>query len=652
MTRGSTDDLNNFRDKHQGNSNTFSDISKLFISEKNALNTLIKEFNTLKDIFSKEEQEQFKKLIAQEKLKQARNRDYLKIEKDNLDAEKKILQQKEDNLRILTAKTKESQKQADKQAKESQKQADKQAKEEKEEQKRRDKVFNSFSKKFGSSKIAEVFRDKFVSKDGTLKEGGQFTSDALQAQDKFIRKLVFSLGQLPIFNKIGQGFSQLGRILFLKSLSDFKKGNIGDGLGALITASVVAAAPVMGQWIGNVAGYATGNLVAEALSNKMGTLLTKLLTVLPATLLVATGLMVAGITYGLSKDLDKLAKSRSGKQAEITKTASRSTKFYGIVAGVAIAIAGIFSSVLSPIALTCLGIAAGISAIASGMSYVVGRYLPDILESSNKLSNWWKKHMPSWLGGDNSPNKPNSNVTVGNEKIVSAQGNVASGKAQRFTSGNFDIVRFGNSQGQRGTRLNGSIYSKSELENMGRSGRGGLETLVAGGGVSVDSNSFTNDGRVARVGSSAILKAAQSKMATLGYGNMVLTSATASSSSGHAQGKLGHSGGQKFDINGRGMSEGQAVNYAKNLQSTGYFSHAEAEYDKGTKQWHIDARVSDESYKKLEKLQKKETQTENRGISTVPKPKQAPTNKALSQVVNESMCLPNGIYKKANTGVN
>ena len=179
----------------------------------------------------------------------------------------------------------------------------------------------------------------------------------------------------------------------------------------------------------------------------------------------------------------------------------------------------------------------------------------------------------------------------------------------------------------------------------------GLETLQGSGNVRIDYNSFLTDATVARVGTSQILRAVGGKMAAQGYGPLMITSAMGTDKSPHAPGKTSHYTGQTLDFRSP-QSYAEADKMARDLKATGYFSHAEAEYDRKLKTWHVDARIADEAYLALKKAQKKQETHEQQQKQvqlqkTSPRVKEAPGTAKVTDVINGSLGLRNSIYDPA-----
>lgn len=546
------------------------------------------------------------KFLARQK-EQQKNRDKeLKAEREStLDAETKLA---EEQL---------------KQEEESQKQLNQTQKKLEKLEKKRSKVIDDLTKKFGSSNVAKIFAGKYVGKDGKISQEGKFTAKRMQDQDRFIRKLVRSLGTLPIFQKAGRAFQQFGTLMLIRGVSQWRHGEKLAGAGSIAGGLGIMALPVLalkfadiigrqiakglvklflkgdmwgkvfragqgikgglstaGQWIGNLAKSPIGKgTVGGAL--------------LPAIL----GLLGGISLWSDSENIKKEGKGGSG----ILKGMAVGT----IAAGVASALAVVVGSTLAvPLA------AIGTALFALGKAVQHPEWFDQLKTLIYKIPGI--KPVTDFFGKVLAPkvDKPYTKEQIAAAKLTGVPvKDVSATQPHEIKSTRFRILQFGSSAGETGTTKVpvGQLYSKEALESMARKGGHGIEPIRTGGGVTL-ADTFYNDARVGRTGSSALLQAAQARMAAKGYGGMLITSAMASRTSSHALGLRGHGLGQKFDIDASGMSEAQAVQYAKDLYSTGYFSHAEAEYDKKTKQWHIDARISDKAYEVYEKKQQEQYQ--------------------------------------------
>ena len=532
---------------------------------------------------------------------------------------------------------------------------------------------------YKNTKVARAFAAQFVdAKTSDVSQAGEMTAQRIQNQDRFIHRLVRAFATLPIFSKAGRAFQQLGVMTMTSGVARFRQGGLKNqalGIGqfagglaeyfapqlASLLVNGIIAAITMRTAIRAIA-TAVGGGAAEAVagSSFISTLWTTIkeafLRALPyiaralPPLIIAAGTAMATMDlWGRGEAYKKSSNKRDRAMGEQMQGFSIMTAVAGAGAVLASAAAAAGAAAAAPIAVLLAGIA--------GATYLIGRNIDKIWHGVDTFVGWivgfknWLgerlKHLNPFHKDDDDKNgKKNPSfmgIPIGIDQIIqSVSGkNVKPTDVHTFSTDRFNIYQYGSSQGERGgATVMGHKYTKEQLEAMGAAGKGGLETLQ---GLNL-ANTFYNDARVARTGSSAILQAVQAKTGV----PLTITSAMASSTSGHALGKLGHEGGQKFDFSAAGMDKKQALQYAQTLYATGYFSHAEAEYDKKTGQWHIDARISDQAYKTVEEIQKQTEQQKQAELKkTSPRVKEAPGTAKVTDVVNGSLGLRNSLYGPA-----
>lgn len=515
-------------------------------------------------------------------------------------------------------------------------------------------VSKGLRSKFSSSRIAAAFMKNYIQPDGTMTIAGEKKAEQIRNQNQFIRKLVQSFATLPIFQKAGRAFQQLGVMTMMSGVSKFRQGGFanqlqGAGLVGLGLAEYLA--PAMASAFGTVMTNIVAKKIMEAVAigtmkgnlgggfGKFGSVLGKLigpLAVFGAIGIGASDLQKKKQGYDLSTP-----KGRALSQA--TGVAQGSMILTGVLGAIGALIAAAISAPIAPIILA--------TGVIAAVMYGIGKNIDTILDWFSKVKDAVVKIKEKFFGKATQArpdyfservNPSYTAVDIGTNKIVQSVANKEVGKARTFDTGDFIIHQYGNSQMESGGyTVLGSQYTKEQLEAMGAAGKGGLETLK---GLQL-ANTFTNDARVARAGSSAILQAVQAKIGA----PLLITSAMSSKTSKHALGLLGHAGGQKFDFDASGLNEEQAKAKAAQLYATGYFSHAEAEYDKKTGQWHIDARISNQAYKAVADIQKEEQSRKLEAMrKTSPRLKEAPGTQMYNDVIQNSMGLSNSVYGPAN----
>ena len=523
---------------------------------------------------------------------------------------------------------------------------------------KRQKVIDGLAKRFGSTKVAQAFAQSpqmLIGPDGQMTSKGERKAEQLEMQSKFIRRLVQAFATLPIFDKAGRAIQQLGLMTMMSGVARFRQGGIKNQLQGIGTVGLGLAeylAPALASAFGTVMTTVVAKKIEEAVmlgslkgGMGMGTSM-KLAWAKIAMMNARTGgglvkggaaislagLGIAGASSLFGDRRTALAQGKTGK-ANALGILGGGVALAGIGAAIAAVIAGVFA----PVTVTIAAI--------GGVLFLIGKNIDKIVGWFTTAKDWLSKQFDK-INPFNKGDKSNPSYTgmpVGTEEVVQAvSGKKVDPKAvHTFSTDRFNIYQYGSSRGERGgATVMGSKYTRAQLEQMGREGKGGLETLH---GLRL-ADTFYNDARVARAGSSAILQAVQAKTGI----PLTITSAMASKTSGHALGKLGHEGGQKFDFSASGMNAQQALQYAQTLYATGYFSHAEAEYDKKTGQWHIDARIADQAYKAVEDIQKGKQQEKQVQLQkTSPRVKEAPGTAKVADVINGSLGLRNSLYGPA-----
>lgn len=556
------------------------------------------------------------------------------------------------------------------------------------------KVFQDINSQFQDTKLTRVFYKKFMDKNSRElttqgKVVGAGMSAVLQNQDRFIRKLVLSLGQLPIFQKVGRSLIQLGGIVALHGASKLfgkdqtLRGRFS-GLMEILGGGLLALMPVLGTAFGHIAGEMLVQLLGRKLLAKAFINLLKGGKIVQGASTVAKGAQTATTAGKVAGTVSSL--SGFGKiGALFGKFVPFFTKVLGPLAGLVSIIHGavnLFSGkgkvtdwgylisgialVLAPFFGPTAPIVAGVAGILQGITTIIDNW-KSIKSRLKELWPFGKDKIKNDGGsGKNYTISPSYNkVGVTNvDKAIKWQN---AGKMQTFTNaeGTWDYYRFGGSPDNMGQgywlepEFNSKAWSKEQLNNFAKRGMYNLEALQGGNGVQI-ANTFYNDAMAGRKGSNILLQTAAARMKQMGHGDLILTSALASATSGHAKGYFGHSGGQTFDFSAKGLSKEQAIQYAKDLKSTGLFSHTQAEYNRKTGEWHIDARFSDQAYNELNKQAQKANEDKrpiNQTVAEQKKPinqmvaeqkKQQPAQIEFDNVINNSLAISKGIFEKAN----
>ena len=512
------------------------------------------------------------------------------------------------------------------------------------------KVINNIEKRFGSARIAQAFRAQYMNKENKITPEGEKTAVLMQRQQVFIRRLVQAIGSLPVFQKVGRAFQQLGVMTMMSGIAKFRQGGIKNqlqGVGQTLLGLGVYLAPAMASAFGTVMTNIVAKKIIEAVA--IGTMKGNLGGgggLGKYTGRLAGGAILGGLTAWGASSLEAdqhqaLAQGQTGK-ANALGMLRGGVLVAGFGAAIAAAIAGVFA----PITLTVAGIAVAL--------FAIGKLL--------NAPEWFSRFNKDKKGGGN--NRPNPSWTrqdVGKGYELLAPTGTDPGKQKIIKTDRFDIYRYGDSSLQtgkgaslllrKGGAINPTRYTRKQLEEWGSKGYHGLETLQGSGNVRIDYGSFLTDATVARVGTSQILRAVGGKMAAKGYGPLMITSAMGTDKSPHAPGKTSHYTGQTLDFRSP-QSYAEADKMARDLKATGYFSHAEAEYDRKLKTWHVDARIADEAYLALEKAQKKQETHEQQQKQvqlqkTSPRVKEAPGTAKVTDVINGSLGLRNSLYGPA-----
>lgn len=523
---------------------------------------------------------------------------------------------------------------------------------------RQQSLIDDINAQFKDSKLSKAFYDKFVRSDklGLTTKGqvvGAGMSTALQTQDRFIRKLVLSLGQLPIFQKVGKSLIQLGGIFALHGASKLfgKDQNLGSrfsGLVEILGGGLLALMPVLGTAFGHIAGEMIAQLLgrkllAKAFTNllkgnvagsvsslsgfgKIGALLSKF---------VPFFTKVLGPLAGLVSVFQSIKNLFSGK--------SKGTDWFNLFSGIALILAPFFGPAAP--------IVAGIAGILQGITAIIDNW--------KGIKNWFKDHWP--FGKDKIQNDGGSgkNYTispsynkVGVAHVDGAMKWQDAGRMSTWSKDGWDYYRFGGNPANMGQGkwigIDTSKYSKEQLNAFAKRGMYNLEALQGGNGIQI-ADTFYNDAIAGRKGSNILLQTAAARMRQMGHGDLIITSALASATSDHSKSIFGHGGGQTFDFNAKDLSPEQAIQYARDLKSTGLFSHAQAEYNSDVGEWHIDARLSDQAYNELNKQAQKANE-DNRPINQMvaEQKKQQPAQTEFDNIINNNLAISRGMFEKAN----
>ena len=567
------------------------------------------------------------KFLARQKEQQKNREKELKAERDaTLDAETKLAEEQLKQEEELQKQLNQTQKKLEKL------------------EKKRSKVIDNLTKKFGSSNVAKVFAGKYVDKEGKISKEGEKTAQRMQRQRTFIKSLVSELARLPIFQKAGRAFQQFGLMNVFAGISKIRKGGFGNivaGSGQTLFGLGIMLVPALATAFGTVMSTIVANKIAEAVA--LGTMKGNAgsggggfwfggkgkrtgLRGAPKTAWGRTAFKVATSPVGrtVGKVGGVLAIASMLGDLFSTGMASRDLASKGDKRGaVTTGVAGLLRTGLG-IGGMVLGSAGGpLGALVGGIvGDMIGGLLTPLIMAFNSptwfddLITFLKRALP-WLKDDKKPsgNKkwdepglytpvPGAGLPVRQSEVnVNAYTRKEDSARIRNIFGQYGV-------GKRNIGINTSTVDKDKLYHYAKTGQYNLELLRADGKNVRFADTFENDVKAGRKGTSALLSmVAQQMQSRFGAGPLVITSALSSKTSPHGPGDIGHAGGQTFDFDAAGMNETQANLYAARLMSTGYFSQATAEYDKKRKQWHIDARLSDEAYKMLEQQQAEVTKT-------------------------------------------
>ena len=571
-------------------------------------------------------------------------------------------------------------------AQQSEKQLQKDKQKQQAEKRARTKVFHDLEHQFnGNTPLAKAFYTRFVNKQGQISPTGQVVgagmAATLQAQDRFIRKLVLSLAQLPIFQTLGRSLVQLGGVFALHGLSRFigKDNTPLERLGGfleMLGGGLLALVPTLATMFGHVAGEVLAQLVGKKL---LANYYTKLLAGSSAS-------AVAGSTTVATQVGTKTIQVATTGTSVGSQIVSRQSSKLGLIAKFSPILRGLGK--LVPVLSSIASIGAGISNIRSGerkglgytqlaagilfflaplfgpaAPFVAGlativQLVTSIIDMMGDRSKESKesKEKPPVLGFLEKEHKSPTYSKVTQDSLATyiPKTLVDVNKPQTWSKGTWDYHRYGDSSKQKlGIDIDSTKYTKEQLNTWASQGLYNLEALRGGNGIKI-ANTFERDAMAARKGSNILLSLAASRMRELGYNDLIITSALSSKKSIHGTGPTGHRGGQTFDFSGAGLTKSQALKYAADLKSTGLFSHAQAEYDRRTGQWHIDARLDDKSYEVLNQQAEKANSYKspkqvNKAVTE--QQKQAPGDSALNKIINDNLTLSNSIFGQANYGI-
>ena len=370
------------------------------------------------------------------------------------------------------------QKQAQTQQLAAQKQADAQKKQIQQNARKRRTVAKGLRSQFGSSRIAAAFMKNYIQPDGTMTIAGEKKAEQLRNQNQFISRLVKSLAGLPIFNKVGRAFQQLGIMTMMSGVSRFRQGGWNNqmlGAGQTLLCLGVYLAPAMASAFGTVMtnivakkiieavaiGTMKGNLGGGGFGKYIGR--------------GALGLSTAFAGYAGASDLWKRGNAYRGSSNHRERIKGTQIGGFGnmtITAGILAGISALFGTATLPITLTLTAIA--------GVAYLIGRNVDKIWKGTDTFIGWLVS-FKNWLGnvlgkinpfnkGDKS-NPSYTGMPVGTEEVVQAVSckKVDPKAVHTFSTDRFNIYQYGSSSGERGgATVMGSKYTRAQLEQMGR----------------------------------------------------------------------------------------------------------------------------------------------------------------------------------------
>ena len=357
------------------------------------------------------------------------------------------------------------QKQAQTQQLAARKQADAQKKQIQQNARKRRTVAKGLRSQFGSSRIAAAFMKNYIQPDGTMTIAGEKKAEQLRNQNQFISRLVKSLAGLPIFNKVGRAFQQLGIMTMMSGVSRFRQGGWNNqmlGAGQTLLGLGVYLAPAMASAFGTVMTNIVAKKIIEAVA--IGTMKGNLGGGGGFGKYVgrgALGLSTAFAGYVGASDLWKRGdayRASSNPRERIKGTQIGGFGNMTITAGILAGISALFGPVTLPLTLTMTAIA--------GATYLIGRNVDKIWKGVDTFVGWLVS-FKSWLGnvlgkinpfgkggrGTQPPsdyqasrfNPSYMSQSVDTNQLVQAVANKKVGKASTFTSGDFLIHQYGNS---------------------------------------------------------------------------------------------------------------------------------------------------------------------------------------------------------------
>ena len=442
---------------------------------------------------------------------------------------------------------------------------------------------------------ASMFRGQPWMKTGQIPQAVEVGAKAVQAQDKFISKLVQAFA--PLINKGAKVAGQFGKMVLLKGISDIMSGNLG-GIGEAIIGGLLAAMPMLLSAFGSILGTLfQGIVLKRAITQAIGSMA-------GGTVASATGSAVGGAMAS------------------------------GTASAVGGGIMGGFLRTLLPIVQKFIPIIGWISLIASAI-WLVAKNLDKIVDFFSPLTSVFKnlgKWVKEKLGISDEPDGASELAESSVPHIVDTTGH-AEGENVVFGT----RVKEGNKIGLKG---GAGHYTRAQIQAGINNGTIQAENLRGGKGWVITNQD--NDIAAARVGTGAILSAVAQKMHT----KLTVTSGMGTSSSIHSgkQKGFGHYEGQTLDFSAGAMRREQAINFARKMYSTGYFSHVAAELGSDGK-YHIDARISNKSYEALNQIQQQNAKQQE---VVKPTPAKQQQNIKAQQMSSGGYCNP---YTIQETGL-
>ena len=442
---------------------------------------------------------------------------------------------------------------------------------------------------------ASMFRGQSWMKTGQIPQAVEVGAKAVQAQDKFISKLVQAFA--PLINKGAKIAGQFGKMVLLKGISDIMSGNLG-GIGEAIIGGLLTAMPMLLSAFGSILGTLFQGIVLKRVITQ------------------AIGRMAGGT----------VASATGGAVGGAVASGTASTGGGGII--------GLFLRTLVPAIGWIVVIAGAVAFIASTISFVA-KNLDKIVDFFTPLTSVFKnlgKWVKEKLGIKDEPDGASELAETSVPHVVDTTGH-AEGANYVFGT----RVGEGNKIGLKG---GAGRYTRAQIQALINKGTIHAENLKGGKGWVITNQE--NDIAAARVGTGAILSAVAQKMGT----KLTVTSGMGTSSSIHdkKQQGFGHYEGQTLDFAAGAMTREQAINFARRMYATGYFSHVAAELGSDGK-YHIDARISNKSYEALNQIQQQNAKQQE---VVKPTPAKQQQNIKAQQMSSGGYCSP---YTIQETGL-